>query len=502
MDPKQFIPQILASLKLTAPMLVLMGAALAVLVADVLLPRSQRWALALVSMIGVGAAFFALHLLGGKSFQIESYAFSGALRCNYLIFLAHNIILGGALFLILISPRYLHGRAIPQGEYYALLLFATLAMMALAASSELLTLFLNIELLSITLYILAGIEKKNLRSSEAAFKYFLLGSFAAAFLLFGIAFVFGATGQTRYSEIAAVIAAGKVIQPVFLAIGFGLMIVGFAFKLTLAPFHMYAPDVYEGAPTPIAAAIATGSKVAGFVAFFSLVRLMAGWTIQSHGQALQEHLTQGLWVALYAVAVASMVIGNLGAVVQPNIKRMLAYSSIAHSAYIMIPMVVLLRRPDLLASAQNAVAYYLLAYTAMTLLAFGVVGTLGPLGESKIAYYAGLSRRAPVLTVLLTLALLSLTGIPPTVGFFGKFQLFAVAIEGGHIRLAVIGVLASVASAFYYLRVTVSMYMEEPSAEAAGTRVAPDSVNYLALLLGGLSIFALVFFPGLYLFGS
>ena len=486
-------------MRLTLPMLVLIAGAIAVLVADVMLPAAQRWSLSLISLIGLGGAFCALYAVGCPAGQTVTQAYFGAIQLNYLIFLAHNVILGGAIFLILISPRYLEGRAIPQGEYYALLLFATLAMMALAASGELLALFLNFELLSITMYILTGIEKKNARSSEAAFKYFLIGSFAAAFLLLGIAFIFGATGQTRFTAIADVIRSGKIIQPAFLAIGFGLIFVGFSFKLTLAPFHMYAPDVYEGSPTPITAAIATGSKVAGFVALFHLVQIAALWTTQP----------AGLWVALYAIVVASMIIGNVGAVVQPNIKRMLAYSSIAHSAYVIVPMVVILKVPNLMTQARDAVAYYLLAYTVMTLVAFGVVAALGPEGapsnegENKISHYTGLGRRSPGLALLMGLALLSLVGIPPTVGFFGKLQLFSVAVEGGHIRLAIVGVLASVASAFYYLRVIVAMYMEEPGKEAAmGAKPALDSVSAVALTLGGLAIFGFALFQGFYLFGS
>jgi NADH-quinone oxidoreductase subunit N len=356
---------------------------------------------------------------------------------------------------------------------------------------------LNIELLSITLYVLAGIEKHNLRSTEAAFKYFLLGSLAAAFLLLGIAFVFGATGELRYDAIARAIAGGGVHEPPFLAAGLALMLVGFGFKLTLAPFHMYAPDVYEGAPTPVAAAIATGSKVAALAAFFPLVRLAAGWA----------DLPRGVWLALYAIAVASMVIGNIGAVVQPNLKRMLAYSSVAHSGYAIVPMVVMLGaagRSDLAAlteDARDAVAYYLLAYTVMTLLAFGVAASIGPAGETRIANYAGLIRRNPGLAFMMMMAMISLLGIPGTVGFFGKLQLFSVAVEGHHIGLAIVGVLASVASAYYYLKVVVTMFMQEPA--EGGEAPAPaaiEGVNYLALGVGTICLFVFAFLPALYLF--
>jgi len=489
---EQLIPHVIESLIGTGPLLIMIFGAMAVLVADVLLPRDRRPLLSVISLVVVALAFWDLHMVGSPGGSgSESYYF-GALRANSLVFLAQNVILGGAFFLILIAPRYLDGKRIPLGEFYALLLIAVTAMLALAASTELLTLFLNIELLSITLYVLVGIENRNSHATEAAFKYFLLGSVAAAFLLFGIAFVFGATGQTRYDRIAEVIAAGGIVQPAFLAIGLGLMLVGFGFKLSLAPFHMYAPDVYEGAPTPIAAAVATGSKVAALGALFHLIELASGWS----------DAPAGLWAALYAITLISMIVGNVGAIIQPNFLRMMAYSSISHSAYAVVPMVVLLRRPDLLIDARDAVGYYMLAYTIMTLLAFGVATILGRQGEGRIASYAGLGRRAPLLAALMALAMLSLLGIPPAVGFFGKLRLFAVAVEGGHYWLAVIGVLSSVASAYYYLRVIVTMYMQEPAEGAEPAIPTLDRVNAVALSVCSACLFVFAIFQGVYLFGS
>jgi NADH-quinone oxidoreductase subunit N len=481
--------QVLQSVKFQAPLGVLVLTALLVLIADVLLPKTQRRLLPLIGMLGVVAAFVALHVYGSVT-QIET--FFGGLRSNYMIFLVQNLLLAIGGFVILISPRYINSRQIPQGEYYALLIFAIAGMLGLAASTELLSLFLHVELVSIALYILAGIEKRNLRSTEAAFKYFLLGSFAAAFLLLGIAFVFGGTGQTRYDRIFDVMKNNALLNPHLLAIGIALMMVGFAFKLTLAPFHMYAPDLYEGAPTPVAALVATGLKVAAFSAFFSFIELAASWV----------NLPLSVWMALYAIAVASMVIGNFGALVQPNFKRMLAYSSISHSAYTLIPVVVLLNRNyPMLANVREAVIFYLLAYTIMTLLAFGVASSLGSLGEGPISRYAGLGRRQPMLALIMTLALLSLIGIPPTVGFFGKFRLITVAIDGQHYWLAIIAVLTSVASAFYYLRVIVTMYMKEVESDAPAVEQL-DGVNYLALTLCTIALFFFAFIPSAFLFGS
>jgi NADH-quinone oxidoreductase subunit N len=509
------VDHILHSLWLGAPMEALILAGLAVLIADLILPREHRGALGFMAIAGMAIAFI-LHLfiglpgdgattplLGAHSASL----FMGALTQGYLAFLAQCVILGGGIFLGLISPAYIERREAPHGEYYALLLFAVMAMMALAASTELLTLFLNIELLSITLYILAGIEKHNLRSTEAAFKYFLLGSLAGAFLLMGIAFVYGATGELRYDRIAAVIAAKQVREPLFLAVGFVLAFVGFGFKLTLAPFHMYAPDVYEGAPTPVAAAIATISKVAVLAAFFPFVLLAARWGTMNLGTSA---MPRGVFIALYAVCAVSMIVGNIGAVVQPNLKRMLAYSSIAHSGYAIVPMVTLLGGTyvndfDALAvQARDAVAYYLLAYTIMTLLAFGVAASVGPAGETRIANYQGFARRNFGLAAMMALAMLSLLGAPPTVGFFGKLQLFSVAVKGGQIPLAVVGVLASVASAYYYLRVVVTMFMQEPAAEAGAAPQAAatiEGVNFLALGIGAVCLFLFAFVPALYLFG-
>lgn len=485
MDKQMVISHVLRSLWLGSPLLALLLAAVAVLVVDALAaPARARRALPWIAPLGCIASMLALVTVGWPKDQLQPYFF-GALCQGPLVASAQAVILISLMFVSLISPRYLEGRAIPQGEYYALLLLSGMGMLALAASFGLLPLFLNLELLSIPLYILTGLEKRNAAGTEAAFKYFLLGSLASAFLLLGIAFVFGGSGYTDYARISAA-AAQRPLQPVLLAIGFGLSLVGFGFKLTLAPFHMYAPDVYEGAPTPVAALIATGSKVAGFTALFQFALLFCG---------MRFHLAP-LWAALWAMAALGMAIGNIGAVVQPNFKRMLAYSSIAHSSYALIPVVVIARRPELFHPAMSALGYYLLAYTVMTLLAFGVAATLGRAGEGDIASYRGLGRRAPGLAAAMALALISLVGIPPTIGFFGKLRLFSLAVQGGHTVLAIIGVLSSVASAYYYLRVIVLMYMTEAEGEPSRAPVA-SRAGAVALGLGAVAIFALAFVAGL-----
>jgi NADH-quinone oxidoreductase subunit N len=477
----------LDSLQQGAPLLALLAGALAVLLADVTLSRGNKHrALVSIALAAVASALVALFAAGYPGAGGEERLIFGVLSLGGLSLPAHAVILLATLFVLLLSPQWLRGRDVPLGEYYALVLFAAMGMLALAASAELLALFLNLELVSISLYILAGIERRNAASTEAAFKYFLLGSFAAAFMLMGIAFVFGATGTTRFAEIARVLAAGRLLQPAFLAIGLGLIFVGFGFKLTLAPFHMYAPDVYEGAPTPVAALIATASKVAGFAALFRLALLAS---------AAPAH-PGSLGAVLCVIAAVSMIVGNAGAVIQPSLKRMLAYSSIAHSAYTLVPIVVLITRPALAADAQRAVGYYLLAYTVMTLVAFGVPATLGRWAEGDVDAWQGLGRRSPWLAAAMALALVSLVGIPPTIGFFGKFQLFQVAVRGGQLGLAILGVLSSVASAYYYLRVIVTMYMREPETGSAGVAF-PERFNQLALGAGACGILLLVFLAGM-----
>lgn len=476
-----------------APAIIVALTAGLVLLWDLFRGEQGRASLPFISVAGLAAAAIVLNF-SARGIPPEGgteWAFYDTLRFDRMVYLAHNAILGVSIFLVLVSPLYLQDRLIPNGEYYSLMLFAAVGMMVLAASNELLVLFLNLELLSFTLYILTGMEKENLRSTEASFKYFLTGSYSSAFLLFGLTMVFGAMGTTHFNEILLKLATGHgapapiVDHPLFLVAGFSLMFVGFGFKLTLAPFHMYAPDVYAGAPTPVAGMIATGSKIASMVAFFQVFRLIAAW----------HEMPRGIYYALYGLAVASIFIGNLGAVVQPNIKRLLAYSGVAHSGYFLIPLVAALADHRLFAEAERAVSYYIVAYGIMTVLAFGVAASLGPQGESHLDRYAGLARRSPFLAAMLALSMLSLTGIPPTVGFVGKFYLFSVAIDAKLYALAIFAVLASVASAYYYLRVIVKTFMEEGAVKAEGAPL--ESLNAVVLLAASAGLFLFAIFPAL-----
>jgi NADH-quinone oxidoreductase subunit N len=348
-------------------------------------------------------------------------------------------------------------------------------MMLMASAGDLIVVFLSLELMSLSLYVLAGLFKTRLTSAEASMKYFLLGAFATSFLLYGIALIYGATGSTNLDRIAAS-AAAKGGDPLVL-IGLGLLLVGFGFKISSVPFHMWAPDVYEGAPTTITALIATGSKAAAFAALIRVL-VVALRGVQPDWSAL-----------LWGVAALTMTIGNVVALAQSNLKRMLAYSSIAHAGYMLMGLVAGG------APGAGAVLFYLLAYTFTTVGAFGVIALCARAGEDavEVGDYAGLARRHPVLAATLTLFLLSLIGIPPLAGFVAKFYLFGSAVRAGYIWLTVIAVLNSAVAAYYYLRVIVYMYMREPEGE--GLAVAPSFAGGLALAVALVGIVLLGVIP-------
>jgi NADH-quinone oxidoreductase subunit N len=362
------------------------------------------------------------------------------------------VVLASAGMTVLISVQYLSDLQNQRGEYYALLLASVLGMMLLTSAVDLLMLFLAVELMSIPIYALAGYQRTSLRSNESALKYFIIGSFASAVLLYGCALLYGATGSIRLRDVAF---AFNPEEPVAL-VGAGLLLVGLAFKVGSVPFHQWVPDVYEGAPTTITAFMATGVKAA---AFGALVRVMS-----VAFEANQELFYWPLWW----LAVASMTVGNLMALVQQSTKRMLAYSSIAHAGYLLVGVCV--GTPQ----GYAAVLFYLLVYTFMTIAAFTVVAVVSSAqrGRDQIDELAGLSVARPFLAAVMALAMLSLAGIPPTGGFVGKFQLFSAAIERGNaigdsslIWLAILGVLNSALSLGYYLRLPVVMYMREPRGE-------------------------------------
>jgi NADH-quinone oxidoreductase subunit N len=355
------------------------------------------------------------------------------------------------------------------GEYYALILFALLGAMLMASGGDLLIIFLGLEILSLAQYILAGMRHNVLKSSEAAMKYFLLGAFATGFLLYGIALVYGATGTTNLAGIVTATREGELTNYPLMSIGMGLLVVGFGFKIAAVPFHMWTPDVYEGAPTPVTAFMSTGVKAAAFVA---LERVFV--------TALGD--LQGSWVPIFwGLAVLTMTVGNLIAISQQNIKRMLAYSSIAHAGYLLIALVA--AGP----AGLSGLFFYLLAYAFMNLGAFAVVVALEQREDRYLHVddYRGLGFRYPLLGVAMALFMFSLSGLPPTAGFMAKFYVFSAAVEQGYIVLTVIGVVNSLISLYYYLRPIVCMYMEEAKADAPGMQLDPFLLAALVLTVLG-----------------
>jgi NADH-quinone oxidoreductase subunit N len=446
------------------PTLIILGTAGLVLVLDLLPPRRTKEHLGGVALAGIVAALLAAIAQWGHGAR----AFRDmVLLDDYALFL-HVVICYAAALAVLLSIDYLRRNGIESGEYYALVLMSTSGMLLLASAGDLLIVFLGIELMSLPLYVLAGLFKTRLAAGEASMKYFLLGAFATAFFLYGVALIYGATGATNLNRIAAAAAARPA--DVLITAGIGLLLVGFSFKISSVPFHMWAPDVYEGAPTSITALIATGSKAAAFGALLRV--FMVGL------KAAQPDWTVLLW----AIAAVTMTLGNVVAIAQSNLKRMLAYSSVAHVGYMLVGLVAGG------VPGAGAVLYYLLAYTFTTVGAFGAILMVERAGEEAVDVrdYAGLARRHPVLAATLALYLLSLIGIPPLAGFVGKFYLFGSAVRAGYIWLTVIAVLNSAIAAYYYLRVVVYMYMREP--DGAGARLAPTFAGGLALAIAAAGI--------------
>jgi NADH-quinone oxidoreductase subunit N len=374
---------------------------------------------------------------------------------------------GIAAIAVLLSWDYARRTRIGHTEYYALLLSATLGMILMAATNDLIVIFLGLELMSLALYVMVGFRRSRLESNEAALKYFLLGAFASGFLLYGIALLYGATGTTNLQRMTEFLAASPLSNNPLLVVGGLLLLTGFAFKVAAVPFHMWTPDAYEGAPTAVTGFMAAGAKAAGFAALLRVALHALGGANQGWAPMLQ------------AVAILTMTIGNVTALAQNNLKRMLAYSSIAHAGYLLVGVVA--GGTD----GSSAALFYLVVYAVMNLGAFGVLTLLGRQREERVSLtdIAGLGFRHPLLGIAMTFFMLSLGGIPPTAGFMAKVYLFGVAVKAGYVPLVIVAVLNSVVSVFYYLRVTVAMYMEEPAGEPVGVSwAAPGAIALVACL--------------------
>lgn len=453
------------------PQVIVAVAALLLLLLDLVLPSDRTEILAALTLLALGASAAAALYIWGAS----GTAYSGMIASDNLSLFFCLVLLTGGALTVLLSWDYLKREEIGRGEFYPLVLLALAGMMLLVASNDLLMIFLALETLSLALYILVGFARDRLSSEEAALKYFLLGAFASAFLLYGIALIYGATGTTRLSSLGGFVSTIELRENYLLIGGLVLLMVGFAFKLALVPFQMWTPDVYQGAPTPVTAFMSVATKAAGFAA---LMRVVA--------YALPSLSAD--WMPMLAVlAILSMTVGNLAALAQRNIKRMLAYSSIAHAGYILIGIVA---GNEL---GQSSVLFYLATYTFASVGAFAVVQALERREEGlAIGDYAGLARRAPGLSAVMALFMFSLAGFPPTAGFIAKFYVFSAAVEAGFVGLAIIGVLNSLVGVAYYVGVVVNMYMREPGKSMAPLHVTLSLVISVAIAAWGVVGFGLL----------
>ncbi len=466
---------------IVAPMLTVFGWATALLLVDLFAVADDNKRvtgyLAIAGLVVTGIVAVLVGARGEVPATTEGMPFDGmVVHDNFALLLTVLFVVVGIIG-IAISLDYLPRQGIEQGEYYPLMMFAVGGMMLLAQSTDLIMLFLGVELLSITLYILTAFAYPRQSSEEAAMKYLLLGAFASGFLVYGIALLYGATGTVNLIEIGQQAELSRMSEhEILLLAGGGLVLVAFGFKVALVPFHMWTPDVYEGAPTPVTAFMSVGTKAAAFAALLRILLIAM--------PALEQ-----FWMPVVGgMAVLTMVVGNVGALSQTNVKRMLAYSSVAHAGYI-VPGVMAALDPA--ARGVEAFLFYLVAYALSNLGAFAVIIALEQRGEAawSLDDFSGLWRRQPALALAMAVFLLSLAGVPPTAGFVGKFYLFAAAWQSGLWLLVLVGLLTSALAVFFYLRIIVRMFMEEPVRE-----VQP-------FLFGGVSVSIVIAVVGTIVFG-
>jgi NADH-quinone oxidoreductase subunit N len=448
------------------PVICVALAGLVVMLAEAFRPRNERVPMAGLPVIGLLAAGVASVLLWDRN----TTSFGVVTADNFALFVNLVIIVVG-LFTVVFASQTMERDRLPSGEFYALVLFSIVGMMLMVQATDLLLLFLALETMSIAVYVLTGIRRDQPGSTEAAFKYFLLGAFASSFFLYGIAFIYGVSGSTSLDRVGSVMAAQSMSDNPMILLAVALLIVGFGFKIAAVPFHMWSPDAYQGAPAVVTGLMSTGVKAAA-VAGFARVFL----------SALEPMI--GEWApVLWVVAAATMIVGTVVGVAQTSLKRMLAYSSIAHGGYLLVGLVAGNE------TGKAAILYYLAAYALTNLGAFGVIALLGSRERANddLRDYAGLWQSHPALATMMTVFLLSLGGFPPTAGFIGKWYIFSAAVESGYYWLAIIGVLSSVVSVFFYLRVVVMMYMSERDA-----RPVPAPLTRLAIGALALSVVAIL----------
>ena len=461
------------------PQLVLASGAIVLIVLDVLLPRRRESALAWVALAVLGGAAAALLATDGANVTVAR----GLVAVDGFGFFFDVLFVLAAAITVAMSPRYLAVEGVRPGEYYFLVMSATLGMTFMAGGIDLITIFIGLETMAVSFYILAGYIRPSRRSNEAALKYFLLGAFSLAILLYGMSLLYGLAGSTHLRTIATALAAGHGGPMLPLAVI--LLVAGIGFKIAAVPFHMWAPDVYEGSPTPVTAFLSVGSKAA---AFAMLLRIFIEGlpAFRMSGLGLLWESPIGWTFFFYVLAIVTMTAGNIAALTQGNLKRMLAYSSVAQGGYVLVGIVAGTTR------GVAAALVYLMAYAFMQLGAFAVVAALrdGNVRGDQLKDLSGLYSTNPAVAVAMVVFMLSLGGIPPTAGFMGKLWVFGAAIDAGYVGLAVIGVLNSAVSLYYYVRVVVFMWAPDPAMETTRLKLSPGIAAVLivavacTLLLG------------------
>jgi NADH-quinone oxidoreductase subunit N len=469
------VSQFIADTLVVLPFVFVVTWATLLLIVDLLLPDDRKGPMALLSVVGlvVGIGLSVLQI--GQ----RTTAFGGLVVLDGFGTFLNILFLGSGLVGIALAYDYLRRMELERGEFYILLLYSISGMMLMGVAADLMMVFLALELLSIPLYVLSGFARPKPESEEAAVKYFLMGAFASGFVVYGITLIFGATGTTSLQGIVAAASQGALLNPLVFSIGAGLLVVGLGFKVAVVPFQMWTPDVYQGAPSAVTAFMSAGAKAGGFAA---LLRVFV---------FAMPVIAVDMAPIFWALAILTMVVGNVVAIAQSNIKRLLAYSSIAHAGYLIMALAAY-GNQALTADVVASTLFYLFAYALTNFGAWAVVIALEQKEDRglQLSDYAGLGRKYPGLAAAMTVFMLSFTGIPPTLGFVGKFYLFRTVLEGGFIGLALVGVITSLVSAYYYLRVVVYMYMHPGDPEVRTDRFVVWTAGAMAVGLVGLTIFA------------
>jgi NADH-quinone oxidoreductase subunit N len=468
------LSELSADTNVILPLVIVVAWATVLLVVDLFIPRERKGLTALLAGLGLLTALVITVLRLNQT----TSAFSGMVVVDGFASFLTVLFLVSGLLAIVLSYNYLKRMSLERGEYYILLMFSISGMMLMAAAADLIVVFLALELLSIPLYVLAGFAVPRPDSEEAALKYFLLGAFSTGIFVYGTALIYGATATTSIKGIITAVDTGSALLPLLL-IGAAMTLVGLGFKVAVVPFHMWTPDVYQGAPTSVTAFMAVGAKAAGFAALLRIFVLAF--------PSLSVNLTPVIWV----LAAITMILGNLVAISQTNIKRLLAYSSIAQAGYIFMALTPY-GNPNVAPDAVASALFYLAGYTFTSFTAWAVVIMLEQAEGRGLSLndYAGLGRKYPLLGFAMTVAMLSFIGVPPTLGFVGKFYLFSTVLEGGFTGLALIGLLTSLVSAYYYLRVVVIMYMRDGEPVVAREKWVYYTTMVTAVATVVLSIFS------------